>query len=78
MRYLLFRKQPARWIFPVLFFSFTLFSETLFVYYGVEQSGSGLSWKEAKKSIEEAIAASQPFDAILVGYDERSPPPNPR
>jgi hypothetical protein len=70
MRYLLFRKQPARWIFPVLFFSFTLFSETLFVYYGVEQSGSGLSWKEAKKSIEEAIAASQPFDAILVGYDE--------
>ena len=66
----LIHRQLAERLFPILFFSFTLSSETLFVYNNVKQSGSGLSWKEAKKTIGEAITASQPFDAILIGYDE--------
>ena len=52
----------------ILLWAVPLCAEMWFVYQKVEESGSGLNWNQAKKTISEAVNISMPGDTILLGY----------
>ncbi|MBN2105687.1 hypothetical protein JW835_16740 [bacterium] len=56
-------------LFIFFILTFSIFAETWFVYQKIENSGSGLNWIQAKKTIHEAVDISMPGDTILVGYN---------